>query len=193
VASEAVDLDVVRQIREEGLERSHIEELARYLTEVNGPRLTGSPGMKRAHEWTAKTFEEWGLENIVIEPWGEFGRGWSHEDYKGRILTPWVQPLHGQPMAWTGSTDGTVRGTAVIVKAETVEDLEDYRGKLDGTFVLMEDMQDGGHAGSGAGVRAPGPAFVAGGSAGAATGPDDRPGPGQRRPGSHVCADARSA
>ncbi len=142
MAREAVDVDVVRQIREEGLERSHIEELARYLTEVNGPRLTGSPGMKKAHEWTAKTFEGWGLENIVIEPWGEFGRGWSHEDYKGRILTPWVQPLHGQPLAWTGSTDGTVRGAAVIVKAETVADLGAYRGQLDGTFVLMEDMQE---------------------------------------------------
>ncbi len=115
VAQEAVDLDIVQQIRHEGLENSQIEGLARYLTEVNGPRLTGSPGMQAAHEWATKMFGEWGLENIQIEPWGEFGRGWAHEDYYGRILTPWIQPLHAQPIAWTGSTDGTVRGQAMVV------------------------------------------------------------------------------
>jgi hypothetical protein len=142
VAQEAVDLQVVQQIREEGLERSHIEELARYLTEVNGPRLTGSPGMKKANDWTAERFREWGLENVVVEPWGEFGRGWANEGYAGRILTPFEQPLHGQPLAWTGSTDGTVRGPAVVARFETAADLDQYRGKLGGTFVLLEDMQD---------------------------------------------------
>ena len=75
IAREAVDLEVVRQIREEGFERSQIEAMARHLTEVIGPRLTGSPGMKKANEWTVRMFEEFGLENVVIEPWGEFGRG----------------------------------------------------------------------------------------------------------------------
>ena len=99
MAQEAVDLDLVQRIRTEGLENSQIESLARHLTEVIGPRLTGSPGMKAANEWTAEMFTSWGLESVEIEPWGEFGRGWQHEDYKGRILTPFVQPLHGQPMA----------------------------------------------------------------------------------------------
>ncbi|MEJ2202865.1 MAG: M20/M25/M40 family metallo-hydrolase [Gemmatimonadota bacterium] len=142
VVQEAVDLDVVRQIREEGLERSHIEELARYLTEVNGPRLTGSPGMKKANDWTAERLGEWGLGNVVVEPWGEFGRGWANEAYAGRILTPFEQPLHGQPLAWTGSTAGTVRGRAVVITVETEEDLERYRGELGGTFILMEPMQE---------------------------------------------------
>jgi hypothetical protein len=78
IAQEAVDLEVVQHIREEGFERSQIEALARYLTEVIGPRLTGSPGMKKANEWTVEMFEEFGLENSVVEPWGEFGRGWPH-------------------------------------------------------------------------------------------------------------------
>jgi len=142
IAREAVDLEVVRSIREEGLERSRIEDLARYLTEVNGPRLTGSPGMMRANEWTAERFREWGLDNVTIEPWGEFGRGWANQAYEGRILTPFEQPLHGQPLAWTGSTDGTVRGQAVVVAAETEADLERYRGRLGGTFILLEPVQE---------------------------------------------------
>ncbi len=142
MAQEAVNLEVVRKIREEGLQRSQIESLARYLTEVIGPRLTGSPGMKRANEWTAEMFREWGLENVSIEPWGEFGLGWQQEEFQGRILTPYSQPLQGQPLAWSGSTDGLVRGPVVIVSADSVEQLEQYRGKLKGAFVMTDAPQD---------------------------------------------------
>ena len=142
VAQEAVDLDVVRQIREEGLERSQIEALARHLTEVIGPRLTGSPGMRKANEWTVQKFRDFGLENVTVEPWGEFGRGWSSEGYTGRILTPFQQPLHGQPMAWTGSTDGTVRGRAVVAPIQSMEDVERHRGQLANAFILQDDMAE---------------------------------------------------
>ena len=143
VAQEAVDLDVVAQIREEGLERSQIEALARHLTEVIGARLTGSPGMAEANAWTVEKFNEWGLANAVVEPWGEFGRGWKNMGYAGRILTPVSQPLHGQPMAWTGSTDGLVRGEAVVIQAESVEDATTkYEGQLGGKFLLVEALQD---------------------------------------------------
>ena len=77
MAQERVDLDAVSRIREEGLERSQIEALAHHLTDVIGPRLTGSPGMRRANEWTAEMYREWGLSNVQIEPWGEFGQGWE--------------------------------------------------------------------------------------------------------------------
>jgi carboxypeptidase Q len=140
IAQEAVDLEVVQQIREEGPERSEIEALARHLTEVIGPRLTGSPGMMKANEWTVQMFEQFGLENAVVEPWGEFGRGWSNEGYTGRILTPFQQPLHGQPRSWTGSTDGTVRGQAVVAPIQTMEDVERYRGRLANAFILQSDI-----------------------------------------------------
>ena len=142
LAQEVVDVEMVERIREEGLERSQIEALARHLTEVIGPRLTGSPGMRKANEWTAATFEEWGLDNVQIEPWGEFGRGWEQQDYKGRILSPFVQPLHGQPLAWTGSTDGIVRGPAVVALVEDESDLEGLTGTLGGAFVLIDPPQD---------------------------------------------------
>ena len=142
VAQESVDLSVVQRIREEGLERSHIEELAHYLTDVHGPRLTGSPGMKRANDWAAETFRKWGLHNVAVEPWGEFGRGWENVDYKGRILTPYIQPLPGIPSAWTGSTNGTVRGQAMVVQAQSTADVAAYRGKLKGAVLLMDTPQD---------------------------------------------------
>lgn len=138
VVQETIDLDVIEKIRDEGLNRSQIEELGGYLTDVIGPRLTGSPAMMRANEWTASKFREWGLENVVVEPWGEFGRGWERVSYRGRILEPFVQPLNAQPVAWTGSTKGLVTGSAVVIEAETPADLAQYRGKLKNAFVLYQ-------------------------------------------------------
>lgn len=136
LAADDVDLSVIERIEVEGLEHSQITELAGYLTDVIGPRLTGSPGMTRANEWTAEMFRDWGLSNVRIEPWGEFGRGWEVVSYGGRILTPFVQPLNAYPVAWTGSTPGTITGQAIVVKAESVEELAQYQGKLAGAIVL---------------------------------------------------------
>jgi hypothetical protein len=142
VAVEPVDLDAVQRIREEGLERSHIEELARHLTEVIGPRLTGSPQMTEANQWTAEMLRSWGLENVVVEPWGEFGRGWEEVHFEGRIVEPFARPLHGRAVAWTGSTEGLVRGPAVIVEAESPEELDQYRGMLANAFLLTAPAAD---------------------------------------------------
>lgn len=139
VIREPVDLAVVERIRDEGLNRSQIAELGGHLLDVIGPRLTGSTGMRRANEWTAEKLREWGLENVGVEPWGEFGRGWERIEYAGRILTPFVQSLSAQSVAWTGSTPGTVEGAAVIVKVDSLPDLERYRGRLAGAFVLAAE------------------------------------------------------
>jgi hypothetical protein len=136
VAQEQVDLDVVQHIRDEGLNRSQIETMAQHLLDVIGPRLTGSTGMMQANQWTAAKMKEWGLQNVVVEPWGTFGRGWERVSYSGRILSPFVQPLDAMPVAWTGSTRGTVTGNAVIVQVDSIADLARYRGKLRNAFVL---------------------------------------------------------
>jgi carboxypeptidase Q len=138
VAQERVELDVVERIRDEGLNRSRIEDLARHLTDVIGPRLTGSTGMRAANEWTAQTFRDWGLHNVVIEPWGEFGRGWERVSYFGRITEPFVQPLNAQPMAWTGSTTGLATGPVVAVEAVTPQDLARFSGRLRGVWILTQ-------------------------------------------------------
>ncbi len=142
VAQERVDLSVIEQIREEGLERSQMDPMAQYLTDVIGPRLTASPGIYRAREWLSGKMREFGLENVNIEAYGEFGQGWSREEFSGRILTPYVQPLHAQPAAWTGSTNGTVTGPIVIVRADSAADLEQYRGQLANAWVLVDSARD---------------------------------------------------
>ncbi|HUG39274.1 MAG TPA: M20/M25/M40 family metallo-hydrolase [Longimicrobiales bacterium] len=138
VAQERVDLSVVARIRDEGLNRSQVPELAGYLTDVIGPRLTNSPGMKRANEWTAATFRDWGLRNVVIEPWGEFGRGWENLSISFRALDPYAQPLEAWPVGWSGSTPGTVTGEAVLIEAEEPADVARYAGRLRGAFVLLQ-------------------------------------------------------
>ena len=140
VAQERVDLDVVRRIREEGLTRSHVPELAGYLTDVIGPRLTGSTNMKRANEWTAQQFRDWGLVNVAVEPWGRFGRGWERVSFSGRILEPFVQPLQAQSLAWSGSTRGAVTGPVLFVAIKDSNDLATYRGKLRGAWIMRDTI-----------------------------------------------------
>jgi carboxypeptidase Q len=135
-AQERIDRDVNERIRAEGLGNSQIAELAGHLTEVIGPRLTGSPGMKRANEWTAAKFREWGLTDVRVEPWGEFGRGWERVSYFGRMTEPYVQPLEGQPFAWTGSTAGTIAGEVLVLHADSPEEIgPKYRGRVRGAIV----------------------------------------------------------
>lgn len=135
-AQERVDLDAITRIRQEGLERSEIPELARHLTDVIGPRLTGSPGMKAANEWTAQTLRSWGLSGVTIEPWGRFGRGWENVVYEGRILTPYSQSMPGQASAWTGSTKGTITAPVLIVEGG-IDSIARYGTKLRGALVLV--------------------------------------------------------
>jgi carboxypeptidase Q len=137
-AQERVDLRVVEQIRDEGLNRSRLDDLARHLNDVIGPRLTGSSGMRRANDWTAEKFREWGLQNVVVEPWGDFGRGWERVSYTGRITQPFMQPLIAQPLAWSGSTRGTQEGPVIAIEAVTPADLQQYRGRLRGAWILPQ-------------------------------------------------------
>jgi carboxypeptidase Q len=136
-ATERVDMAVVERIRDEGLNRSQIEELARHLTDVIGPRLTGSAAMRQANDWTAAKFEEWGLQHVTVEPWGHFGRGWERVSYYGRMTRPFVQPLIAQPLAWTGSTRGRQEGPVVAIEAATPDELRTrHAGRLAGAWVL---------------------------------------------------------
>ena len=134
---ERLDLAVAQRIRDEGLNRSHVDSLAEYLTDVIGPRLTGSTGMRRADEGVTQMFRRGGLANVAIEPWDtSFGRGWERVAYAGRMLEPFIQPLSAQPLAWSGSTRGTVTCPVVLLDVEDTTQLAGYAGKLKGACVL---------------------------------------------------------
>lgn len=142
VVSETMDLSAAQKIRDEGLTRSKIDDLATYLTDMIGARLTNSPASRKANEWAAETFRSWGLANVKIEPWDSaFGRGWEIVSYSGRILTPWPKPLAAYPQAWSGSTlvrgkPATVSCRAVALDIKDSTDIAKYAGKLKGACVL---------------------------------------------------------
>jgi len=79
LAQEAPDAAMVQKIRDEGLNHSKVMETAFYLTDVAGPRLAGSPGLKRAQDWAVSQLKSWGMVNAMREPWGKFGKGWEVE------------------------------------------------------------------------------------------------------------------
>ncbi len=141
--AETVDLEMMAKIREEGMERSQVMSTLMYLTDVLGPRLTASPGLKRANEWTAAKFKEWGLENARLEAWGPFGRGWELKRFSAQVIEPQCIPLIAYPKAWTpGVPGGSINAEVVYLDAETAGDLARFKGKLRGKIVLLAPTRD---------------------------------------------------
>src|SRR5436853_6473407 len=88
--SEKLDYAMLGRIRDEGLSRSQVMEHISWLSDVYGPRLTGSPAIQRASEWAMKTFNEWGLANVHQEHW-PFGKGWSLVRFSAHLVAPQIQ------------------------------------------------------------------------------------------------------
>ena len=90
------------------------------ITDVNGPRLTGSPGFKKAADFAKTTLESWGLQNVAFDYWGEdFGRGWQLKKFNISVLQPDYTPIVAYPKAWTPGIKGTVQAEAVYLDAKT--------------------------------------------------------------------------
>src|SRR6185295_6745384 len=132
----------VERIKEEGMKRSQVMQTLSYMTDVIGPRLTGSPNLKRANEWTRDKMVSWGMENGRLEAWGPFGRGWTLERFSAQIVTPQCIPLAAYPKAWSPGVRGTLTGEVVYVDAATEADLAKYKGKLKGAVVLNGPMRE---------------------------------------------------
>ncbi|MGQ0735935.1 MAG: M20/M25/M40 family metallo-hydrolase [Acidobacteriota bacterium] len=140
--AEPVDLDVLTRLKQEGFERSQVMDLAWWLTEVHGPRLTNSPQMRAAADWTRKTLTEWGLANVALEPWGtEFGRGWSNERTVLHVVKPSAWPVLAYARAWTPGTKGAVTAEAILAPLASESDFDKFRGKLKGRIVLLQNAR----------------------------------------------------
>ena len=132
-----VDWDMAAKIREEGLQRSQVMDIVGYMTDVLGARLTLSEDMKRAQAWAKDKMEKLGLENVVIEPFMDYGAAWDNEYFSLHMLEPDYQPMMGFPLAYTSGTNGKVVCPAVIAAdIQTKKDLDRYKGKLKGAVVL---------------------------------------------------------
>ncbi len=154
-AEERVDLGVVHRIKDEAFRKSQVMDHLFYLTDVNGPRLTGSPGLRTAADWSTASLKKWGVAEARVEKWGRFGRGWSLEGFSAHLLEPAYAPLNGVVKAWSGGTAGEVSGEVVFApvfadkQTGEIWDLEalargigeyaaQQKGKLHGKIVLIE-------------------------------------------------------
>ena len=143
-AQEPAGASVNDRVREEGLNHSQVMRTLHYLTDVYGPRLTGSPSLKAAGEWSVKTMEGWGLKNARLEPWDWGHPGWTNDFAWGAIRSPVKDMLVLEVVAWTPGTRGPVKGRAtniVLPDRPTEEELAAYlptvRKQVENAVVLV--------------------------------------------------------
>ncbi len=138
ISNEPVDTAVIRRIRAEGFERSRVMRTALMLSDVHGARLAGSPEFRAAAEWARDELLSYGLTSAALEPWGKRrGTSWTVEHSSVEMTSPRYARLVAYPRAWSASTDGTVRGTPVLLSLGGEADLAPHRGKLRGRIVLI--------------------------------------------------------
>jgi hypothetical protein len=141
---ERIDHDVFWKIRQEATSNSKILETLHVLTDVYGPRLTGSPNLKAAGEWAIQQMHTWGLKNGRLEPW-DWGRpGWTNDRLSAHLIAPVKDALVVEAQAWTPGTNGVVRGRALQVtlperptREALTTHLEALKSEVRGRMVLV--------------------------------------------------------
>src|SRR5262245_7843981 len=112
--AEEVDLAIVSRIKDEAFQRSQVMEYADQLADVNGPRLTASPGYRRAAQWAVEAFHGMKVAKAGLETWGKFGRSWTYTRVAVQMLEPSNTTLTGVPLAWSPGTRGPVEAPVVF-------------------------------------------------------------------------------
>ena len=135
---EPVDTAAIGKIVREATERSQILELASWMTDVHGSRLTGTPQLKAAGEWARTTLAQWGLANAALEPFTVpgFDRGWTNERFSMHVVAPTRYPVIATPSAWTAGTSGPVTAEVVYAPITDTTQLGQWAGKLRGKLVM---------------------------------------------------------
>jgi carboxypeptidase Q len=130
----AADAQILSEIHEHSEAMQNLE----HLSDSIGPRVTGSPQLKQANDWTAEMFRSYGLANVHLEPW-TIAHSWTRGSARARIVSPTEHALTIAAAGWSPGTKGAVRGPVVFVKAEKKEDFDGYRGKLKGAIVIYQE------------------------------------------------------
>jgi hypothetical protein len=154
-AEEKVDLAVIQRIKMEAFQNSKVMDHLFWLTDVYGPRLTGSPGFTAAANWAVKRLKEYGVDDVSIQPWGKFGRSWRLTRFHINLVEPEYAVLIGFPLAWSADTNGPLVAEPVLAPLKitdrldfkrTQEELDKYfqeqKGKLRGKIVLLAKPRD---------------------------------------------------
>ena len=150
-AQERVDYGIVHRIKSEAFDRSKVMDQLSNLTDLHGPRLTGSPQFQKAADWALGRMSEWGLANVHPEKWGPFGRSWQSDQYSVEVTKPSYSVLTARPLAWTASTNGPVTAEVYYAPLSTTnpgfdpkriaENVDKFigkhKGKLRGKIVMI--------------------------------------------------------
>lgn len=139
-SQEVVDASVMQKIRAEGLTRSKVMDIAFNLTDKNGSRLTNSEGYMRAANYAKETLGAWGMSNAVIDPWGEFGKGWDLQKMYLAMTAPYYKPLLAYPKTWTAGTKGLKKGNLLVIALKDSAALMAYKGKLKGKLIIIDQL-----------------------------------------------------
>ncbi|MDA0987224.1 MAG: M20/M25/M40 family metallo-hydrolase [Bacteroidetes bacterium] len=139
---EKIDTTMIKKIKDEGLNNSKVMETMSWLTDVYGPRLTWSPGYKKAADWAKNEMIKSGLENVHFENFAPVGKGWTLKKFSANIVNGNPFPLIAHPKAWSPGTKGTIKSDLVYFKVDKEEDFEKYKGKLKGAVVLVSEPRE---------------------------------------------------
>ena len=116
VAAQAPSVaDMNTRLRQEETNHSKIMWIMHEISDVHGPRLTGSPGLRQAQDWAVETMKSWGLQNVKLEPWNFNHDGWQNYELEANVLKPFQQPLNVRAVSWTPGTKGPVEGPVFVV------------------------------------------------------------------------------
>ncbi|MHB1937401.1 MAG: M20/M25/M40 family metallo-hydrolase [Acidobacteriaceae bacterium] len=140
-AQDTVDLGMYQRIMDEGFNHSHVMDYASALDDDIGPRLTGSPNMTKANEWTKNQLTAMGCVNAHLESWGDFGMGWQQLNTWVRMVSPDTAVFIAQATPWSPGTNGPMTASVVHVNVQEEKDLDQYKGKLAGKVVLLGEMR----------------------------------------------------
>ncbi|MFT7451161.1 MAG: carboxypeptidase Q, partial [Patescibacteria group bacterium] len=132
--------ETVELIKKHGLEQSQVMDIASYVCDVHGPRLTGSPGLDKATAWAQEELKKWGMQNVHLEEWGPFGRGWEMTHFEMHATGPTYWPIIAYPKAWSPSVKGS--GEVIYLDIQDKEDIAKYKGRLANKFVLMDTIRE---------------------------------------------------
>lgn len=135
-AAQSPDLGAINGIIDQGFNHSEVMQTAAHLTDRIGGRMTNSPQMRQAEQWTQDKFREWGLSNVHTEGF-EFGRGWSIVRSSARMTEPRPIDLRAIPIAWTPGTNGVISGGVVVAPITAAGQFDQWRGKLRGKIVMI--------------------------------------------------------
>jgi carboxypeptidase Q len=128
------DDKIISEVRDHNEIMSNLE----YISDMIGARLTGSENLKKANDWTRQKFADYGVANPHLESW-TIAHTWGREAASGSIISPALHPLAIASYAWAPSTNGALRGPVVYVKAQSLDDLAQYKGKLKGAIVVSAE------------------------------------------------------